>query len=251
MARTPPASTIMRHEGKGGRGGRTYLPPIGHGALSEARTIYPSGVHDPSEPGDLLKSGHHNPKVGAKVTKGPWAGMPIYTLALEERATCPPTCRQWRACMGNNMPFQTRWRHGEDFEFWLQREIAALQLEHPRGFVVRLHVLGDFYSVGYVTLWRAMMGACPALHVFGFTARIDVDDPITQAIARIRREHRARWWVRFSDAGEPVMSTEIVDLPEHASPGSIVCPQQTGKTLSCGTCGLCWASTTNITWLRH
>ena len=42
------------------------------------------------------------------VTKGRWRGYPVFTLTLEERATCPSYCEQWDECYGNNMPFGAR-----------------------------------------------------------------------------------------------------------------------------------------------
>src|SRR5690606_6120577 len=95
------------------RGGMTYAPttmrrhgsiePSGRGvvlsALSPAfkygRSIFPSRVYDPDEVARVLKSGHQSRKIGAFVAKGPRRGWPIYTLTLEERATCPRNCREW------------------------------------------------------------------------------------------------------------------------------------------------------------
>jgi hypothetical protein len=232
-------------------GGRPYLPAPHHPAVVNGHTVYPGKVQQADDWGSILVSGRNNTKIGAVVQKGRWKGFPIFTLTLEERATCPRSCRQWRTCMGNNMHLAGRWASGPLLERFLQQEVLMLQDNHPGGFVVRLHVLGDFYSVEYVYTWHALMNLCPALNVFGFTARIDPADPITVAIAEIRREFPTRWWVRFSDAAMDTMATEVVDLPEQASPGSIVCPQQTDRTLLCATCGLCWASKSNIAWLRH
>ncbi len=241
----------VRHPHRGGKGGRPYLPAHDAAAIVDGTTIYTSTVRHPDEGGTLLKSGHNNGKIGRTVTKGPWKGFPIFTLTLEERATCPRSCMMWRACMGNNMHLAERWRHGPELETYLVHEVVALQNAYPGGFVIRLHVLGDFYSVPYVLTWHALVECCSALHVFGFTARIDPEDAITQAIATIRRAHPNRWWVRFSGADMGVLAAEVVEMPEQASPGAIVCPQQTGKTLACATCGLCWATKRNIAFLRH
>ena len=58
-----------------------------HSALTEARTLFPTRVFDSADADHVLVSGHNNAKIGAFVTKGPWAGMSIYTLTMEERAT--------------------------------------------------------------------------------------------------------------------------------------------------------------------
>lgn len=243
--------TVVRFPHRGGKGGRPYLPAFDDAAITEGRTVYPSTVHNPDEGGKLFKSGHNNGKIGKTVLKGKWKGFPIFMLTLEERATCPRTCLHWRSCYGNNMHLADRWKAGEQLEEYLVHEVVALQKAHPLGFAVRLHVLGDFYSRDYVLTWQALMECCPALHVFGFTARIDPDDEITKAIAGLRRAHPSRWFIRFSGAVMDTMAAEVVDLPHHASKGAIVCPQQTGKTLACATCSLCWATTKNIAFLRH
>lgn len=243
--------TVVRHPHRGGKGGRPLLPAYDDPALIEGRTIYVSTVRDVDEAGDLLKSGHHNPKIGKVVMKGKWKGFPIFMLTLEERKTCPRSCLEWRSCFGNNMHLADRWRHGPELEKYLVHEIVKLQQDYPAGFAIRLHVLGDFYSVDYVLTWHALMAICPALHVFGFTAHIDPASRITQKIAELRRTFPTRWWVRFSGAVMETMASEVVSMPEQASPGFIVCPQQTGRTLACATCGLCWASNKSIAFLRH
>lgn len=243
---------IARHTGKKRRGGNR-LPPHDHAAVLDGRTRYPSKVKDPDEADRLLKSGHNNQKIGKQVLKGPWKGMPIFTLTLEERATCPRSCLQWRNCYGNNLHLSPRWKHGRDLEFYLFMEVDTLAYDNPDGFVVRLHVLGDFYDEHYVKFWAYLMARFPQLRVFGFTARIDPDCPITRALVDVRFKFPDRWFVRFSDVADilPSMAAEVVSLPDHASPGSIVCPEQLGKTKACATCGLCWHSTRNITFLEH
>src|SRR5262245_38746167 len=43
----------------------------------------------------LLIDGANNRKIGGRVTKGALRGVPVFTLTLEERATCPRTCVHW------------------------------------------------------------------------------------------------------------------------------------------------------------
>jgi hypothetical protein len=64
----------------------------------------------------------------------------------------------------------------------------------PGGFMVRLHVLGDFYSTDYVQLLAVALTAFPALHVFGFTAR----DPAILRSARCCMRMAKRDWERFA-----------------------------------------------------
>jgi hypothetical protein len=79
---------------------------------------------------------------------------------------------------------------------------------------VRLHNLGDFYSVGYVELWRTLLERHAALHCFGFTARIDsVDDEIAYAVARLVKDRWPRFAIRFSNGPVGRCSTVSIESP--------------------------------------
>ena len=139
-----------------------------HPAVVNSRTIFPKTVVAPHDAPRLLIAGDNQRKVGGMVVKGPWDGMPIYTLTLEERATCPTRCAHWTTCYGNAMPWARRHRGGPDLEKLLELEVSRLSRTHPQGYVVRLHILGDFYSDHYTHLWHLWLTAYPQLHVFGF-----------------------------------------------------------------------------------
>lgn len=206
--------------------------------------------------GPLIISSRSNGKLGkgkTKILKGKWKGMPLYQLTLEERATCPRSCPVWDSCYGNNMPFA----HRRDHRRWgflqqLKDEVGELARKYPAGVVVRLHVLGDFYSISYANTWRRLLDRHPELRVFGYTHRW----PGTEIGDIIHSMNGPRCWIRFSDLGG-AMSANVID-PTMSIFGSepmdtqgIICPEQTGKTRSCLTCGLCWGTTKPIRFLRH
>ena len=222
-----------------------------HASALDGHSLYRARVVPAAAPDRLLKSGHNSRKIGARVTKGRWAGMPIYTLTLEERATCPSSCAHWLTCYGNAMNWSERIQHGPELEERLDGELRTQAGQHPAGFVVRLHVLGDFYSVGYVDRWAGWLDQHPALRVFGYSAR-----PAGDAIGdRLRELVAARWdrfAVRFSGAGGEGSANTIRRMP--AAPRvaeGIVCPAQTGRTDCCGTCGLCWGTRRNVAFIVH
>src|SRR4051812_47158482 len=155
-----------------------------HPAHRTGRSLFPSRIFDASEVKRVLKDGHQSRKIGKTVTKGARRGWPIFTLTLEERATCPRSCKAWGICYGNAMQAAERIVAGAELEKALWDELGALQRKHRRGFMVRLHVLGDFYSTAYVQLWANALKAFPALHVFGFTARDPVSDEIGAMLLR-------------------------------------------------------------------
>ena len=150
-------------------------------------------------------------------------------------------------CYGNSMQWAERLVAGPELEAALWAELGALQTRHPRGFMVRLHVLGDFYSPGYVELWARALKTFPALHVFGFTARAP-DSDIGRPIARMVKRHWSRFAIRFSGQHGPIGASQL--MPDHDA-GAIPCPAQTGATECCATCALCWHSTRSIAFARH
>lgn len=214
-----------------------------HPAL-KGRTIFLKQVKEASTVTRLLQPAISNGKLskGQKViSKGKWKGMPLYSLSLEERKTCPSTCQQWRTCYGNNMPFANR-IDSSDHPLLLQHltaELSTLAAKHTNGFVIRLHVLGDFYSVPYVNFWIKSLKAHSNLRIFGYTHR-DKNSTIGSAIQRM---NAAGAWIRWSDAGG-IMSANVEGE-------GITCPEQTGKTASCMTCGLCWSTPLAINFLGH
>lgn len=229
------------------RGHRVNLPPA-HPALVDGRTLFPSRVETPSERPRLLIDGHNSRKIGRRVAKGKWRGFPIFTLTLEERATCPRTCQEWATCYGNSMNWARRIKHGREFEERLWGELADKQQMHPQGFVVRLHILGDFYSADYAELWAEALEAYPALHVFGYTAR-SPESEIGQVIAELLGVHPERWRMRFSGHDGPTDGSIVID---HAGETEhLICPAQTGKTECCATCALCFHTDRTIAFLRH
>ena len=136
--------------------------------LRPPTTRYRKGVKPPNN--NMLKRGKQNKKLGDKVSVKMWKGMTMYSLTLEERATCPTDCQQWDNCYGDNMPFAHRFDHtAPDFISRLDAHLGQLNHKHPEGFVVRLHVLGDFYDGIYIAQWQIWLALYENLNVFGYT----------------------------------------------------------------------------------
>lgn len=230
------------------RKGRAVTLDEFHDAVVDGRTLFPSQRRRPGSH-KVLKTGAWQRKIGGLVRKGRWAGMPIYALTLEERATCPRSCAQWQGCYGKGMQRAARQEHGPLLEATILAELNDLQRNHPTGFVVRLHVLGDFYSSEYVAMWRGALEEFPALRVFGYTAWPN-NSEIGRAVAAVRDGHWDRFAVRTSGAGDG-QRANVYALASNVPKGEIICPAQLNKTKSCSTCALCWASKRPIAFLKH
>ena len=238
---------------------QTHKPPLvgikalaaDHPAALAGRTLYEARRQWAGFEGRVLKDGHNSRKIGRFVTKGRWRGMPIFTLTLEERATCPRSCDHWLDCYGNKMNWSNRLLPGDALERRLDAELSQLQRVFPGGFVVRLHVLGDFYSVGYVDRWAGWLDQHPALRVFGYSAR-PAGDAIGDRLRQLVAQRWDRFAVRFSGAGGEGSANTIRRMPDAPRvPDGIVCPAQTGRTECCGTCGLCWGTRAPVAFVVH
>ena len=222
-------------------------------AIVAGRSIFHAkGVRAAVAGQPVLVSGHSNVKIGRDVRKGPLRGYWIYTLTLEERATCPRTCHHWATCYGNNMPFARRVSHLDRgaLEAAIRADVERLLSIRGRpGILVRLHALGDFYSAPYVRFWSALLREFPRLAAYGYTAWAPGSD-IGKAIAAAKREHGQRFAVRWSNgAGDEDCAVPVRSVDEAVN--SIVCPEQTGATAACATCGLCWGTRRNVAFLEH
>jgi hypothetical protein len=224
------------------------LPGIGlMPYVTEGRTKFPKSVKTKPRP---LVSGHSNAKIGRDVRKAKFRGYWIYTLSLEERKTCPDSCRHWQTCYGNSMPWADRNDHTHpDFLPSLAAQVADLCLKR-KGVLIRLHALGDFFSIEYVQFWMRMLRTYSNLAVYGYTARHPVT-PIGDAVWVMNRMHPGRCMVRFSDGCLPEMSTVSIGTEEGCPPDAFVCPEQTGKTRACATCGACWSTKKNVAFMEH
>ena len=111
-------------------------------AIANSKTVFGATVKSVSDglgkTEKIIKTST-NKKLGKKVTKGKYKGFPIFTVTLQERATCPTDCIHWSNCYGNNMPFATRYTVDKQAIELMESELTELQRKYPNGFLVRLH----------------------------------------------------------------------------------------------------------------
>jgi hypothetical protein len=208
-------------------------------------TRYQKSIKKP-EDYNILKQGSNNKKLGWTVKAKQWKGKKIYSLTLVERETCPRSCHHWDDCYGNNMPFAHRF-DTEGLMDKLEQEIPALLDKHKLGIVIRLHVLGDFYSTEYVEFWERMLLQYPTLCLFGYTAR---DDEIGKRISLMNMRLSERCVIRFSRSKE-YDSPNRYAAEEGFDGKAFQCPEQNGKMDSCADCGLCWMTTKTVKFASH
>ena len=209
----------------------------------------------------MLKRGKQNKKLGDKVSVKMWKDMTMYSLSLEERATCPSDCQQWDNCYGDNMPFAHRFDHTDpNFISYLEVQLRALNEKHKDGFVVRLHVIGDFYDGLYIVQWQLWLNQYENLRVFGYTHHT-TGSQLGGMINNVNRIYPQRFRIRFSDDNDTSFSAHVTTekygsqhfytAPNVNLAGAIFCPEQQGRTDSCATCGYCWSSDQPVIFHEH
>ena len=227
-----------------------------HTAIRNGTTLYQKNIFRVEDYKHKVLKPSTNKKLGKRVLKGRLKSLPIYTLTLVERETCTEACEHWADCYGNNMPFGHRFRP-TGLMPRLEVELDALDKKHPNGYLIRLHILGDFYSVRYVKFWEKQLLSRPALNIYGYSrhhyGKDNVDGlwsrHIGQALLDVRNNIGFdRFAIRFSMLPSDSLSANTEHNP---APNGITCPVQLDKTESCGTCGLCWSSKKPITFLDH
>ena len=145
------------------------------------------------------------------------------------------------------MPFAHRFEHGPALEDKICAELQVLAAMYPHGFVIRLHVLGDFYSLNYAILWGNMLQLYPNLHIFGYTKREHCE--IGRMLQCIRVLHGERFWVRIS--ANKNQNGDTIYASDESHQGAIPCPEQNGKARSCLDCGLCWSVGKTVSFTDH
>ena len=196
-----------------------------------------------------------NQKLGKKVTKGIFDNHYIFTLTLTERETCPKDCFHWETCYGNNMWRAHRISHKNQnlLQKRIQDDIIAL---NGKKALIRLHVLGDFFNVDYVKFWKFMLLMFPNIAIFGYTAnntksKIKLSREIATEIKKLTARFKERFAIRFSNDNEDLFSANSYDVEKPQKGISIVCPEQEGKTETCGTCGFCWTGKQRVLFKTH
>lgn len=232
--------------------GTSVSPPLHHKhpAVVNGMPRYPSQIRSASAAEWVLKSGEHSRKLGSHFSKGSWLGLPIFSLTLSERVTCPRSCKCWTTCYGNDMPFAIRFRADSALYSKLTLELQALAVSYPGGFAVRLHSLGDFADIQYVQFWLDAVRALPGLHTFGFTAW--ARDSEIGSLVDVESQKWDRFRIRFSgDTG--CRGATVTDPPAWGLiTAGIVCPAQAHRPdISCGSCAFCVTSQDPVVFARH
>ena len=174
-----------------------------HSAIVNGHTMYKKNLYNAFDyKHDVIKKST-NAKLGKKILKGIWKNHRMYTVTLEARATCTDECEHYLDCYDNNMPFAHRFKANQALVDKMAIELDKLDKKHPLGYVVRLHILGDFYSVAYVKWWKKQLQTRPNLKIYGYsrnhvTSKYAKVRSIAKEIVKVRLQFADRFKIRFS-----------------------------------------------------
>lgn len=257
------------------------LPPNSPAILNKG-SLFPKSENPATEETNIFVRSTKDRKTGTQIKVGPWKGFPIYTVTLAERTTCWEGCPTYRTCYGNGMPFASRIVPDDNFLKLFNRQARNLAEKHPQGYMVRLHQLGDVYSMDYLNTIQKTFYDVPQMHIWMTTAwpykgcpdapeGSEIGDAIYQWRAEEREKakapdykHRLAIWFS-SKTAHPGSATTTIIVPDIENKGTkalnigkttnpvnpnekfnnIVCPEQVGLKADCGSCGLCWSQSFN------
>ena len=196
-----------------------------------------------------------NKKLGKKVLKGNKKDFKMYTLTLVERSTCTNECEHWSTCYGNNMMYAIRFNpYNKNFLIRLESDIKTIanKPKNKNGFLLRLHVLGDFYNVDYVLFWKRMLKLYPNLNIYGYTRNHNNSKylekrNIANEIIKLNTLFSTRFYIRFSNKLDIEKSANSIELGKKG----ITCLAQIDEKKTCATCTLCWSSKKPINFITH
>lgn len=199
-----------------------------------------------------LKSVSGNRKMGggeSLITVGRWEGREMLQLSLEERATCPVSCplNKDGGCYGDRMHTAHRIDHRNPGLLMSRIGMDLANAVVGGVPVVRLHVLGDFFSLQYAQFWHVevKMGRCS---IFGFTAHAEKSliGNYLRDVNRITPEFR----MRFSHDTGPWGALVAGVSPGWDTVETIRCPHEL-YGLHCKDCGICWEVPTPVLFTYH
>jgi hypothetical protein len=207
----------------------------------------------------ILAPATNNPKLSRpsqpRWVAGRWRGMWMFTVYLEELATClsnacPPEVK--RLCFAHWVPFAVRWTWCPTFFPALDYNLEEAQHEFREGFTVDLHSSGDFPDLEYLEDWIERLDRFPALHLWGNTAHRR-ESEIGWEIDCLNRTMRDRVAIHFSgESGD--MSSRIlgVTIEPAAATGLFMCPaNERHPKANCANCAFCVDSTDAFVRLPH
>ena len=198
-------------------------------------------------------------------------GRVIAHFDLPGGSTCPGKSRICDAvCYAKRSRFQTRkvrtrlrWNQRQS----LMPDFAQRMIDEigTRGLlVVRIHVAGDWFSLGYLQKWIAIVEACPTVRFYAYTRSWRVAGMVRELATLASLPNMRLWYSCDTETGEPeevpqgvrlawlqhepeavprrseltfrvhrLRRLPVVDLP-------MVCPHETGQMNNCGQCRHCW-----------
>lgn len=186
------------------------------------------------------KSGKGTGKLGPMMQYSRTQGLP------KSGGTCPgasAACISW--CYVNRITTQ----YPNSKRRYALNAVSEIPQDVPYKGKYRIHVSGDFDTVGYIRGWVEMIKSRPAVQFAAYTRSWNVKR--LRADLEILRELPNMQLFASGDESMPVPPEHWRHATDVPTPGKrfIPCPEQTGRVKNCNECGICYnAGEVSIEW---
>ena len=171
----------------------------------------------------------------------------VMTFSLPSKSTCPgasPWClkrcyahRYEARRPGCRRAYQSNLAFAEDIEAFTERMIGVLPRIMP---CFRIHVAGDFHSIGYIQAWRRICRAFPQTRFWTYT-RSWIAPELVGPLKRLRSLKNTQVFASTdSDMPLPPEDWRVAFVSGDPRAKGDPCHKQSGKASSCLECGYCF-----------
>lgn len=176
-------------------------------------------------------------------------GPDVYSYSKLAELTCPgstPECRS--ICYAKRI-------EGPLLEIYEINTNALVVPPPPKGAKwLRLHVSGDFDSVGYICQWIHIVNINPDIQFWAYTRSWRVPN-LLQHLELLRTQKNIQLFASMDESviGEPPEGWRKAWIKgDSRIKKGLVCPEERGKVDNCQTCGYCFKSIPgDVIFVKH
>ena len=204
-------------------------------------------------------------------------GDGIWSFSIPAISTCPGSTELCRslcyATGGNFLHTSVRKSYAANLEATKRKDFTdkvVAEIQKRKLAVVRIHVSGDFYSIGYIRKWTNIVAACPDTTFFVFTRSWRVKRLLPALMTLAKAPNLHIWWsvdretgpapqhddiagdayMAYDDSDEPswpvglVFRDKVESVMKYTPNGYFVCTYEQGikhtRKMTCTRCKFCF-----------
>lgn len=183
-------------------------------------------------------------------------GKGIKSFSLPPQESCPGSTEACRAICYVSKSYRIYPSVRKIYARNLSLTLEQIEAIRPKaGSIVRIHVSGDFHSPEYILAWRKVAMLNPDVRFYAYTRSWRIAR-LLPALEALRSRPNVQIFASIDqDTGIPPKGWRYAmmgQLNGHNAPGSVLCPEQSGRFETCTECGICYRDCkVNITLRTH